>query len=396
MDVCVLDDQLRRDTLIDDYGSMIWTERWTTPGDFELQVMSTSPYRSLFAADTMLAIPQLSERVMVVEDVDDSVNEDGDKILKITGRSLEKILEDRVAKKTYSTIADEPSWNFTNVSPQSILTTVYNAMIVTGLVPTLDSVPFTVNASTITGSIAFPTDKITKSYDPQSVMEIFTDISSTYPIGYRLLRKESGVGSPSAPKLVMEIYSGNDLTTYAEAEDPVIFSSSMGTLQNTRTFNSVAGFKNAAYVFGQQSLVRLNIEELISDPKAFARKVLCVDASDILNADIPTLNNLLIQKGKEELAKVYKTYAFDGEITPDAVKVYGKDYLLGDRIELHDQDDVANLMRVSEFIFSDDSEGERAYPTLTLDYTIQTTTWSGTDPALEWADEPDLLYWSNS
>jgi hypothetical protein len=65
-------------------------------------------------------------------------------------------------------------------------------------------------------------------------------------------------------------------------------------------------------------------------------------------------------------------------------------------VETRNADGVTNNMRVTEQIFVSDQEGERAYPTLTLNTFINTGSWLSwlnnktwselTDE--EWADQP--------
>jgi len=45
MEVYILDDLLRRTAVIDQFNSMIWTERWRDKGDFELVVNSSPAMR---------------------------------------------------------------------------------------------------------------------------------------------------------------------------------------------------------------------------------------------------------------------------------------------------------------------------------------------------------------
>jgi hypothetical protein len=94
MELYTLDRQLRREDVIDDFESLIWAERWREIGDFELITMSSVKMRSRFTLGRFLAVNN-SKRVMVVESIEDGYDE-GKTILTIKGRSLEKILDDRV------------------------------------------------------------------------------------------------------------------------------------------------------------------------------------------------------------------------------------------------------------------------------------------------------------
>ena len=72
MDIYTLDDQFRRRDIIDRFESMIWTERYSTAGEFELLIQATRENRSLFAVDTNIAINK-SYRCMTVKNVEKTV-----------------------------------------------------------------------------------------------------------------------------------------------------------------------------------------------------------------------------------------------------------------------------------------------------------------------------------
>jgi len=98
------------------------------------------------------------------------------------------------------------------------------------------------------------------------------------------------------------------------------------------------------------------------------------------------LNALLTQKGKEELAKNTNFAAFDGEIAKNSQYVYGRDYHLGDLVEIRNSDKVSQQMRVTEQIFASDAEGDRAYPTLAVKLLITAGSWYAWPSAEVWDD----------
>jgi hypothetical protein len=91
----VLDTGLKPVAIIDDYISLIWTERYYECGDFELYLPMSRYYADLLKVDYYLSIPQ-SKTLMIIEErtVDTNV-EDGDRFT-VTGRSLSSILNRRV------------------------------------------------------------------------------------------------------------------------------------------------------------------------------------------------------------------------------------------------------------------------------------------------------------
>jgi hypothetical protein len=98
------------------------------------------------------------------------------------------------------------------------------------------------------------------------------------------------------------------------------------------------------------------------------------------------LEPLLIQRGKEELAKNTNFAAFDGEISKNSQYIYGRDYELGDLVEIRNSDKVSQQMRVIEQIFASDAEGDRAYPTLAVKLLITAGSWFAWPIAQVWDD----------
>jgi hypothetical protein len=53
---------LRRDEIVDQFESLIWTERFNKPGDFELVIRSTPDTRRIFKPGLLLACNQVASR----------------------------------------------------------------------------------------------------------------------------------------------------------------------------------------------------------------------------------------------------------------------------------------------------------------------------------------------
>ena len=123
--------------------------------------------------------------------------------------------------------------------------------------------------------------------------------------------------------------------------------------------------------------------------KGFLRKVLLVNADDIDLEPGAELTAALIERGVQELAQHRSVMCFDGE-TPQVISyVYGRDYDLGDLVEVQDSEGNANQVRVTEQIFASDAEGDRSYPTFTQNQFVRSGSWLAYDGPPEWADVPN-------
>jgi hypothetical protein len=111
---------------------------------------------------------------------------------------------------------------------------------------------------------------------------------------------------------------------------------------------------------------------------------------DVIPADA---TERMIQRGTEALSQYRQLSAFDGELVPTASYVYGEatGYNLGDLVELQSGSGSSSVMRVTEQIFISDSNGDRNYPTLTINRFITPGSWDDLDPSMDWDEiDPDL------
>lgn len=393
MEVYTLDTLLRRQELFEDFESLIWTERYRQYGDFELAMASSLRARTLLKPDTLLAMDQ-SRRVMKIETVEDGVDAESRHILTIKGRSIETLMYDRVAKESLSDLTTSPTWTITGLTATDVARKIFHDICVTGILSSYDVIPF-INEGTFAeaSNIDEPADLVTVDIAPTTVYDAIVQLSDIWNFGFRILRQ----GDMS--KLWFDIYMGSDRTTGQTVLPAVVFSPQLDNLQNTKELTTIEGAKNVAYVYSPGGFQMVYADGVGTDVDGFERKVLVVDADDITVDAYPIpadLTAALIQRGNEELSKARTYQAFDGEISQTSQYKPGVDYNLGDLVEMRNIDGVANNMRVTEIIYASDSEGERSYPTLSINQYINTGSWlswlnhvmwadMGAD---EWADQP--------
>lgn len=378
MELYTLDPLLRRERVIDRFESLIWTERFSTYGDFQLDIVSTANNRSIFRSDMLLAMNE-SHRIMMVESLTNEVNDNGEMILTVKGRSLEAILLDRVAKESLSDLTTSPKWVITD-PPADVARKIFHDICVLGILNAGDIIPFVIEGTFMPAStIAEPIDPITVELEPTNVYDATVDICNVWNLGFRLLRNYD------TSEIYYDIYAGSNRTTSQTTLAPVVFAPELDNLTNTKELTSTDKAKNVAYVFspaGFQMVYPVGVDPTV---EGFERRVLMVNASDITseNPDVPAA---LIQRGNEALAENRVYQGFDGEISQNSQYKYGRDYNLGDVIEVRNTDGVTNNMRVTEQIFVQDREGERAYPTLTLNTFINTGSWLSWNNNKTWSE----------
>lgn len=381
MEAYILDPLFRRIDVIDVFVSFIWTERYDVTGDFQLDIYSTIQNRSRLKVGTMLAMDK-SFRVMIVESVEDDDTADTGRVLTVKGRSLEKILMDRVAMGALTDLTTTPNWTITD-APAAVMRKIFHDICVTGVLSPLDVIPFIVEGTFMpTSTIAEPIDPVTVQITPATVYDAITSIASVWNLGFRMLRHYD------TSQIYWDVYTGSDRTSSQTVLPAVIFTPGLDNLQNTKELISIENAKNVAYVFAPAGSTVVYPVGVDPEVDGFDRRVLVVDAEDITVEAYPDPDDLaaaLTLAGNNALAGSQVYQAFDGEISQTSFK-YGVDYYLGDIVEQRNDDGVANIMRVTEQIFVSDSEGERSYPTLTLNTFITTGSWLSWLPTKIWAD----------
>lgn len=382
MEGYILDNLFRRIAIVDKFESFIWSERLFTYGDFELHLQSNLANRTRFSPGVRMSMNN-SFRVMIVETVEDSTDADGYNSLKVTGRSLEAILGDRIARAALSDLTTDPKWILTGL-PKDIASQIFHDICVTGILDAGDIIPFVIEGTIFPDdTVPAPDEEVTIGLDPTTVYDALSQICSIYNMGFRLVRNFD------TSQLYFDVYTGSNRTTQQSDLPAVVFSPQLDNLQNTTELTTIALYKNCAYVIspvGHEVVYPLDVDPSTA---GFDRHVLLVKADDITDPDPDIASALMIQRGQEELAKNRRLSAFDGELNQNGAYKYGTDYNLGDLVEQRNIDGVTNVMQVTEQIFISDSEGDRSYPTLSLNKFITPGSWSAWDYNQVWEDLAD-------
>jgi hypothetical protein len=391
MELYVLDSLFRSIEVVEKYVSFIWTERFNSAGDFELLVESTPSNRSAFTPGMRFALSD-SVRCMETETVEDATDEEGRKLLKISGPSIEfPIMDNRVAFNVKDDLTTNPKWVITD-APADVARKVFQDICVTGVLDTDDIVPFITAVAVLPDdTIPEPPDDITVEIEPDTVYNVVKPICEAYDLGFRIVR------NGELSQLAFDIYTGTDRTSMQTALPTVLFSLDLNNLKSTSRLESDAGMKNVAYVYsnlGFEEVVALDVNPSIS---GFERKVLVVKMDDFdVGTSAPVVSAMMQQKGKEELAKCRGFIGFDGEVSEVSEYKYGVDYQLGDLVEIYGEDGYSSIVRVTEQIFASDEQGQRSYPTLSAFKVVTPGSWASMG-AVQWVDYEDDLttYWKS-
>ena len=214
-------------------------------------------------------------------------------------------------------------------------------------------------------------------FGPGNVFDALKSMSDTYELGFCIMR------NTTTGQLHAKAYTGTDARA-------VVYDPDMDTLYNPSSVETIRDRMNLAIVYGKYDYIIVDAHGEVVNPStltSFDREMLVVD--DMQN-DLPAksseLYSTLKQKGVEALTEHKRESSIDGEVPPNTMYKYQVDFGLGSKVYIKNPNGGASIMRITEYIFTSDSEGYRAYPTLTEDRYIDPTTWEAQPVGREWGN----------
>jgi len=365
-----LDRNFNRIGFIDVFHSAIWTERYLGDSDIELVVPATTEMVQLLPEGIFVGSDG-SDEVMIIESL--SIEEGK---LKAIGNSLLVWLNNRFVR--YSSTQDARTFQFNPpMTPGQVVWQIIRNSC------HRDSVHLQPGATTM--GISHPEqlaiqeldlldvdnsgDAITFVVEYGPVYDCIQQIASDYNIGMQLLLGDN-------PVLGFRSYKGVDRTTGQTEVPPVRFSPQMDSLTNINEVRSIAALKTKVWAFTGSDMGTLNSQppgeaHLTGDQYVgFDLRAMVVMAQEIQSGDIGTdatkLAAALKIAAQSGLASSPYQKLVDGEIVPTAQFQYGRDYNLGDLIEIQGYSGIVGTARVTEYIRTQDETGEKTYPTVTM------------------------------
>lgn len=201
-------------------------------------------------------------------------------------------------------------------------------------------------------------------------------------VGFKLYL-ESATYSTSTYVLKFATYRGKNRTSEQTVHGVVRLSPKLDSLNDVKEISSIKEYKNVVYVFHHNGISTHYIGPDLPIPEGFDRRALLVNAPDIYVYD-PKIPAFLEQVARNALLNHVYIKAVDGKVSPQIDYVFGKDYYLGDVVELEGYSGIFSKARITEFIRSEDQFGMQAYPTLAVIDPLET----GYMPDLE--PDPDV------
>ena len=351
-DVYVMDTSFTTIGVIDNYKSLIWTERYSECGDFELYVIASSEIFKMVKQDYYLKI-RGSNTVMIVENIQIETDAESGNMAKFSGRSLESILDRRVIWNEISV----DGANLHNLIKRMITENIISPSSFTSL-RQISNFRFADSSdATITGLT------ISLQVIGENLYEEIKQLCNTCGIGFRIRLNVSN-------EFVFSLYRGTN-RSYSQSNNPyVTFSKSFDNLISSQYLLSNTSYKNASLVYGKRNDTVIRNELHVGSYSGLSRRELLTDISGVTKEDgesDDSYNRKLLNKAQEDLTNAKASQAFEADAETRVMYVYGTDFYMGDIVQFVNEYGLGASARVVEFIHSWDVDGYKSYPTFTIE-----------------------------
>jgi Siphovirus ReqiPepy6 Gp37-like protein len=374
MEPYTLDRDFIKQDVIDGFKSIIWTERYYGDSEVELVVPVTSEMIQKLSVGMFLGLEE-SDRIMSLETL--SIE---DNLMKFSGISLLPWLDNRFVRT--SPKHEDKYWYIEGgTAGWTLWQIVYNmccagSPYLNGSIPTGIDHPeqlvvpgLGLNDYDNSG----PNIKVGVPFGP--VYKALREIATTYELGMQITLDNV---TDTSYFLGFRSYKGANRTS-AQTDNPVVrFSPQLDSFTDIKELQSIAALKTLVYAFAPGNSDEL--KPLITVPgkssltgaqyTGFDLRALQIFADDVTTDQVggsaANLVSILNSRALDELTNNHFVKSVDGEIVPDVQFKYGVDYNLGDIIEVEGNTGVVQTARITEYIRSHDSAGEKAYPTVSM------------------------------
>lgn len=349
---------LERGEAINGAKSIMWAERYSDSGEFEITSQLSSGLREFLPLGTLISHIDTLE-VMIVENHEISEDNAEDPTLTITGRSFDSYLDNRIvglaqarANSTVTEYALTPDWIYNQVV-KLINDHIYNANVNDNLV--------NVVATTLLTSTTGVNEA--RSLKRGSLLKQVRELLAIEDLGLKTIRRNTFGVEGSPMQTIMSVYKGVNRSA------TVSFSWKAGDLDSTEYLFSNKKLKNSALVQGRYVNTVVDL-----GPTKYERRIMLVDASDIdgnlgappTGGTLTTVLQKMTTRGQQELMSQKNVTISRTDISDTTKYRYRKDYNVGDLISLDGNFGIIATMRVVEFVEIEDENGESGHPTLAV------------------------------
>lgn len=351
MVLTVLDTSFNTIAVLDGYKSLIWSDPFANCGDFELYVPINKTYFDYLQEDFYI-INKDSEHVMIIENIETETDLELGSYIRITGRSLESILDRRII------------WGlrYATGNMQDFIQAILNENIINPSDADRKIPNFIFERSTdprITGLT------IDTQYTGDNILDVIVELCEEASIGFKIILNNQN-------QFVFSLYAGTDRSYSQDVNPYVVFSPKYENLVNSNYYKSKANLKNVTLIGGEGE-ANNRVYTTYGSGSGLQRRELFSDARDLQSQDengneIPRSQYIanLQKRGQTNLLDYTEVEAFEGEVEATQMFVYKEDFFIGDIVQIANEYGKEGRTRITELTISDDETGLAIYPTFTI------------------------------
>lgn len=337
-----------------------WIDRYRDGGSVTLTSRADRNIRAMLPEGTLVGL-RGNTSIMIIED--HQLKDDDNSIMTTTGRSLEAFLDNRIVR--WGLDAGELVFD---ASPQWV-SWVQAHSLITKQVISVSSGSDRIKYLEAINDVTKPVSDGTR--EPRKVPrgQLYPAVKSILDvddIGWKVVRP--GTWSPALDKtnnIAIVLHSGVD------RRSQITMSYESGDIENAEYLWSIQNHKNVAIVYGKWVTEAVGL----TTTTGLQRRVQYVNGSDVddyqevstgwSDATTTYIHAALRSRGIEELVARKKIAL--ASVTPtqnSRTHIYGRDYDIGDIVTARGKFTESRPMRVTEYVYIEDENGEFGYPTL--------------------------------
>lgn len=350
--------------IIEGVFSKMWVERYDTAGEFEVKGYIESQIREQLPLGSFVSHVG-SDEIMVVEDHQIDGDDDGHRIVTVTGRGYEAaVLDQRIvgSDRSFPTSGALPEYTApADYSWKQIVYMIRNHVYASELIDDNNAIPYLEVKYSVSGTSEEETRSVKRG-------PLYTRLAEILPVdnlGIKTFRPGRSDLATNPENVLILIHRGTDRSS------AVVFDHAQGDVIDANYLWSIRPNKNAALVYGKW------VDTMVFDglSSELSRRVMHVDASDIDEAQETVPSGLTREvivaamnlRGRQALAAQREVALVKAEVSQETQSAtYRQDYDVGDLVTVIGEYSETSTMRVSEHVEIEDEEGSRGYPTLVL------------------------------
>lgn len=321
---------LERIGLITKYTSVLFAKKSKDAGSFELWCDLDNNNVEMVKDGNLIYLSD--DKVGIVQYIEEQVDDDGIKSLNVKGKMIKYYMSYRIIIGTYEAF-------------NKCVSDVMNELVQKNFINPVDGYRTFEHMSIASDSQVGVGPQITVQKTGGEVMEELDVLANSYSFCYDVLL------NPNESKLEFKAYQGVDRTVNQSDVIPVVISTDLKDILNSKYIRNSQSEKNVALVAGAgEGSARRTLMVGTMASSGVDRKEMYVDARDLSttsedeDGNTTTLSDeeydlLLQNRGETKISEQKIIESFDAEVrtTGHVNCVYGVDYFLGDTVTAIDK-----------------------------------------------------------